>query len=59
MRHAASLLRELQALVQHWELTSHDDAINSCCAALERSAKQADEDALVEFEDTDPIGIKP
>jgi hypothetical protein len=59
MRRAASLLRELHREVKHWDLTSHDDAVESCCAALERSARQADEDALVEYEDTNPRGIRP
>jgi hypothetical protein len=58
MRRAASLLRELHREVKHWDLTSHDDAVESCCAALERSARQATEDALVEWEDTDPVGLK-
>lgn len=58
MRRAASLLRELHREVKHWDLTSHDDAVESCCAQLERSARQAEEDALCEYENTQPFGIK-
>lgn len=58
MRRAAALLRELDGVLSHWDLEGHTVAIAGCVFELERAARECDGDALVEFENTDPIGVK-
>lgn len=58
MRRAAALLREMDRDLLDAGIEKHTVSAAVCNWELEESARECDGDALCEFENTDPVGIK-
>lgn len=58
MRRAAALLREADVKLCEAEIESLTLAIAACVWELESEASECQADALIEYEDTNPVGLK-
>lgn len=58
MRKAAALLREIDIALMACENEAYTVAVAVCMWELEEEARACDGDALCEYEDTQPYGLK-